>query len=201
MCCMRLAENTSLLQRHRSTEVNKTLHDVWPSPGLAHIYIFRGFCLLMEFCHVQNSLCVQVLCSPMLAALMHGTPAAGVSQTLWRGTRNGITELSQRAPPILGWAAIMLGILRNRAGRWGRGSVGFIVGLICNHWQQWRVSNWQCASTTPLAYNITINVLLSLKLLYKRQLIFRLPICCHAHFKWQFTFNLNSFMLIWLKEK
>ena len=27
----------------------------------------------------------------------HGTPAAGVSQTLRRGTRNGITELSQRA--------------------------------------------------------------------------------------------------------
>jgi len=27
----------------------------------------------------------------------------GVSQTLRRGTRNGITELSQRAPPIFGW--------------------------------------------------------------------------------------------------
>jgi len=27
-------------------------------------------------------------------ALLHGTPAAGVSQTLGRGTRNGITELS-----------------------------------------------------------------------------------------------------------
>jgi len=24
----------SLLQRHRSTVVNQTLHDVWPSPGL-----------------------------------------------------------------------------------------------------------------------------------------------------------------------
>ena len=30
----------SLLHRHRSTEVNQTLHDVWPSPGLVHyIYI------------------------------------------------------------------------------------------------------------------------------------------------------------------
>ena len=36
--------------------------------------------------------------------------AAGVSQTLRRGTRNGITELSQRAPPIFGWAAITFGI-------------------------------------------------------------------------------------------
>ena len=48
--------------------------------------------------------------SPTLAALLHGTPAAGVIQTLRRGTRNGITELSQTAPPTFGWAAITLGI-------------------------------------------------------------------------------------------
>jgi len=36
---------------------------------------------------------VQVLRFPILAVLMHGTPAAGVVQTLRRGTRNGITEL------------------------------------------------------------------------------------------------------------
>jgi len=34
----------------------------------------------------------------------------GVSQTLWHGIRNGIMELLQRAPPIFGWATIMLGI-------------------------------------------------------------------------------------------
>ena len=45
------------------------------------IYIFGGSCTLTEYCHVQNSLCVQVLPSPILAALLHGTPAAGVSQT------------------------------------------------------------------------------------------------------------------------
>jgi len=38
------------------------------------------------------------------------TPAADVSHTLRRGTSNEITELSQRAPPIFGWAAITLGI-------------------------------------------------------------------------------------------
>jgi len=59
---------------------------------------------------VQNSLCVQDLRSPILAALLHGTQAAGDSQTLQRGTRNVITELSQRAPPIFGWAVIRLGI-------------------------------------------------------------------------------------------
>jgi len=37
----------SLLHRRRSTEVNKTLHDVCPSPGLVYyIYIFGGFCPL-----------------------------------------------------------------------------------------------------------------------------------------------------------
>ena len=52
----------------------------------------------------------QVLCSPTLAALLHGTPGAGISQNLQRGTRNGITELSQRVPPIFGWAAVTWGI-------------------------------------------------------------------------------------------
>jgi len=101
----------SLLHRRRSPEANQTLHDVWPSRGLVrYIYIFGDSCPLTEFCPVQNSLYVQVLRSPILAALMHGTPAAGVSQTLRRGTRNGITELSPRAPPIFGRAAITLGI-------------------------------------------------------------------------------------------
>ena len=70
----------SLLHRRRSTEVNQTLYDVWSSPALVHyIYIFGGFCPLTEFYQVQNSLCVQVLRSPILAALQHGTRAAGVS--------------------------------------------------------------------------------------------------------------------------
>jgi len=59
---------------------------------------------------LQNSLCVQVLRSPILPALLHGTRAAAVSQTLWHGTRNAITELLQRAPSIFRWAAITLGI-------------------------------------------------------------------------------------------
>jgi len=72
--------------------------------------IFGSFCTLKEFCQVQTSLCVQVWHSPILAALLHGTRPAGVSQTLRRGARNGITELSQTAQPIVGWAAITLGI-------------------------------------------------------------------------------------------
>jgi len=74
------------------------------------IYVFGGCCFLVEFCHVQNSLCVQVLRSPVLAESLHDTPAADISQTLQCGTRNGIRELSQRVPPIFAWAAISLGI-------------------------------------------------------------------------------------------
>jgi len=79
----------SLLQRRHSPEANQTLLNVWPSPVLVHyICIFGGFRLS------QNSLYVQVLCSPILAALLHNTWAAGISQTLRRGTRNGIMQLS-----------------------------------------------------------------------------------------------------------
>jgi len=61
---------------------------------------------------VQNSLCVQVLRSPILSALLHGTRVVGVSESLQRHrpTRNRITEVQQRAPPIFDWAAITLGI-------------------------------------------------------------------------------------------
>jgi len=149
----------SLLQRRRSPEANRTLHDVWPSLGLVHyIYIFGGSCPLTEFCPVQYSLYVQGLrsfnfkrrclyiglhvCSRIITftSLSHRSlcyqltqsssatgeepiysagntgsvtarhSTAGVSQILRRGTRNGITELSQRAPPIFGLAAITLGI-------------------------------------------------------------------------------------------
>ena len=74
------------------------------------ISTFWGSCLLTEFCQVQSSLCVQVLHSPKLAALQHSTRAVCVSQTLRRGIRNGITELSQTAPPIFDRAAITLSV-------------------------------------------------------------------------------------------
>jgi len=45
-----------------------------------------------------------------IGSVTAGTPAAGVSQTLRRGTRNGITELLQTAPPIFGWASMTMGI-------------------------------------------------------------------------------------------
>jgi len=76
----------SLLQRRRWTKANQTLHDVWPSP----IYIFGGSCPITEFCQVKNSLCVQVLRFPILAALLHGTRVVGVRQTLWHWAEGAI---------------------------------------------------------------------------------------------------------------
>jgi len=107
------AHAASLLQRRRSTEVNQTLHDVWPSPALVHCICILGALdpnRILPGAKFTLRATVQVLRSPILTALLHGTPAAGVSQTLRRGTRNGVTELSQRAPPIFGWAAITFGI-------------------------------------------------------------------------------------------
>ena len=87
------------------THKNKLAPFLWPT-----VYIFGGSYPHMEFCQVQNSLCVQVLRCPILAALLHGTTAASVSQTLRRGTRNGIMKLLQTASPRFRWAAITLGI-------------------------------------------------------------------------------------------
>ena len=62
------------LHRCHSTEINRSLHDVWPSSVMVHcIYIFGSSGPLTEFYQVQNSLCIQVLRSPILATLLHGT--------------------------------------------------------------------------------------------------------------------------------
>ena len=57
-------------------------------PWAGTLYTFRGSCPI-ELCSVQNSLHVQVLRlpKPILIVLLRGTPAAGVSQTLRRGTK------------------------------------------------------------------------------------------------------------------
>jgi len=112
--------------------------------GTLYIH-FGGLLTITEFCHLQNSLSVQVLRSAILAALPHGTRAAAVSQTWWPGTRNGITELSQRAPPIFGWAAITLVIGPHSS------SVGFLLGSLfvtkLNDWVNvfsniWMAESW-----------------------------------------------------------
>jgi len=66
----------------------------WVGTVYIYIYIhFRGLLPLREFCQVQNSLCVQVLRS-LLAALLHGNRALGVSQIL-RRSEEGATYIRQ----------------------------------------------------------------------------------------------------------
>ena len=67
----------SLLQRSRSTEVNQTLHYVWPSPGLVrYIYTFGISCPLTEFCHAQNSLCVHLCTIARFSGYIFATKAS-----------------------------------------------------------------------------------------------------------------------------
>jgi len=72
----------SLLQRRRSTEVNQTLHDVWPSAGSWYtIYTFSGaLATYRNSARCKIHFCAQVLRSPVLAALLHGTGAVDISQ-------------------------------------------------------------------------------------------------------------------------
>jgi len=65
----------------------------------------------MEFCPVQSSPYIQLLHSPILAALLHGTPAAGVSHfAAWYKEWNYGTFAEGEGPRIFGWVAIMSGI-------------------------------------------------------------------------------------------
>jgi len=78
--------------------------------GWYTIYTFSGALAPNKILPRAKFILPRSLAFSYLAALLHGTPAAGVSQTSRRGTRIGITELSQMAPPMFGWAAIALGI-------------------------------------------------------------------------------------------
>ena len=68
---------------------------------IIYIYSLGGCCLLRKFCQLQSSLCVQVLRSSTLAALLHGTTAAASAK---------LCGAEQRAPSIFCRAAITLGI-------------------------------------------------------------------------------------------
>jgi len=91
----------SLLQQRRSPETIDicTMFGRVSWAG-AHTYIFGGSCLLTEFCLVQNLLYVQVLRSPILTALLYDTTAAGVRQTLRRGTRMNYRTFAESATYI-----------------------------------------------------------------------------------------------------
>jgi len=95
----------SLLQRRCSLEANQTLHNIWPSPGQVHyVYIFGALAPNRTLPRAKLTL------RPSLAFSYIGSitvwhSSSGVSQTLQNGICNCL-----RAPPIIGWVAITLGI-------------------------------------------------------------------------------------------
>ena len=107
----RLSRMAMLLQWRCSPEANQTLHDVWLSPGLVHcIYISGAFSLWLNLArlkiHFACLSCVLLFWQHYCTALELWASATH----FWHGTRNGIMEVSHKAPPIFGYAAIMFGI-------------------------------------------------------------------------------------------
>jgi len=86
----------SLLHRRRSTEVNQTLHNVWPSPGLVYIIYTLG------------------VVSYILAALLHDTRAVA--------RLCGVVSSRDRAAIVFDIGRpncrVMHAALRNRAGHY-----------------------------------------------------------------------------------
>jgi len=100
----------SLLQRRRSPQANQTLHHTWPSPALVDYIYILGSLAPDEILPGAKVTLRPSLAFSYIGSVTARHTSSGRQPTLWRGTRNGITELSQRAPPIFGWAAITLGI-------------------------------------------------------------------------------------------
>ena len=93
--------------------------------GTLYIH-FRGSCPLTEFCPLQNPLYVQVLRSFILAALLQGTTAAGVSQTLRRRYKEwNYGTFADGATSIFGSSA-------GRPSRWAIGPHCSCYFMFCN---------------------------------------------------------------------
>ena len=103
----------SLLQRHRSTESTKLCTMFGCLLGWYTIYTFSWALALDGILqHAKFTLRPSLAFSYIgsVTAGHNSSSLAGVIQTLRRGTRNEIMELSHRAPPIFGCAVIKLGI-------------------------------------------------------------------------------------------
>jgi len=84
----------SLLHRRRLTEVNQTLHDIWPSPGLVHCIHFWRFLSGNGILPGAVFTLRPSLAFSYIGSVTPRHSSSGFSQTLRRHTRNRITELS-----------------------------------------------------------------------------------------------------------
>jgi len=99
----------SLLHRCRSTEVKKTLQDVWPSPGLVHFIYTLGAVAPNGILPPAKFTLRTSFTFSYIGSVTARHSSSGRQPNFVVCTRNGITELSQRAPSRFGWAAITLG--------------------------------------------------------------------------------------------
>ena len=100
----------SLLHRCRSTEVNQTLHDVWPSPGTICIH-FRGLLPQRNFagCKIEfaSKSCVLLYWQRYCTELEQWASAKLCGMEQGRELRNFCSSF---APPVFSGAAITLEI-------------------------------------------------------------------------------------------
>jgi len=100
----------SLLHRHRSMEVNRTLQDVWLSPGLVHnMYIFGGSCFLTEFFSAAKFTLRPSFSFSYLTNVTARHSSSGYQPDFVACYKDWNYGTFAEAPPIFGWAAIMLG--------------------------------------------------------------------------------------------
>jgi len=88
-----------LLHQRCSTEVNQTLHDVWPSPELLHYVYILGALSPNGILPDAKFTLRPSLAYLILAALLHGTRAVGVHQILRCGSL-----MRQGNHPVRHWA-------------------------------------------------------------------------------------------------
>ena len=92
----------SLLHRHRSTEANQTLHDVWLSPGLVH-YIYWGLL-------PPNGIlpAAKFTLRPIKSCVLLYWQLYRTARQQWASAK--LCSVEQREPPIFRRASITLGI-------------------------------------------------------------------------------------------
>jgi len=104
----KVVNRSQLLVGQSSPEANQSLHDVWPYGLVHYIYIFGGSSLGQNFArckiHFTSKSCVR------LGSVTAWRSSSGRQRNFASWYQEWTYELSQRAPPIVGRAAITLGI-------------------------------------------------------------------------------------------
>jgi len=103
-----------LLQRRRSTQVNQTLHDVWPSPALVDYIHYWGLLppngILPRAKFTASKSCVYIFSVTARHWSSERQPNFAAWYKEWNYRAFATRHIHQKAPPIFRRAAITLGI-------------------------------------------------------------------------------------------